>query len=273
MVSPKQLDRLSRIQTHWTLVFQAHHGEGEAVTYAQQQLLLRYYRPIFRYLRALVRAGDVAEELTHEFAVRFLRGDFKRADPSRGRFRDLLKQAVRNLAIDYWRRRQLERNNTPFPSPEKWPKAALEGDWRRSPPEQLRAVGPNLDPAADDRIFLRGWREEVLAQAWQALARMEGEGGCSYLSVLHFRATHPQQRSAELAGLVGSHLGKPLSEAAFRQLLHRAREKFADPLVAEVGRSLETSDPDAIEAELIELQLLAYCGQAVTRLRRSQLLE
>jgi DNA-directed RNA polymerase specialized sigma24 family protein len=273
MVSQKQLERLSRIQTRWTLVLQAHRGEGEAVTYAQQQLLLRYYRPIYRYLRALVRAGDTAEELTHEFAVRFLRGDFKRADPSRGRFRDLLKQAVRNLAIDYWRRRQLERNRTPFPPPRKWPKVPRDGDWRRAPPEPKRAAGPNLDPAEDDRVFLRGWREEVLAQAWQALARFEDQSGCSYLTVLHLRATCPQLRCTELADLASTQLGKPLSETAFRQLLHRAREKFADLLVAEVARSLATSDPDAVEAELVELRLLAYCRQATTRLRKSSFLE
>jgi RNA polymerase sigma-70 factor (ECF subfamily) len=120
-------------------------------------------------------------------------------------------------------------------------------------------------------VFLQGWRDEVLVQAWQALARIEDQGGCFYLTVLHFRATFPQQRCAELARLVSSHLGKPLSEAAFRQLLHRAREKFAELLVAEVARSLATSNPDAIEAELIELQLLAYCRQAVARLRKAYL--
>src|SRR6266540_2271520 len=94
--------RLSRIKTRWTMVYQAHVGKGDHVSTAQNWLVMRYYRSVFRYLRAMVRDLDVAEDLTNEFVVRFLRGDFKQADPSRGRFRNLLKRALRHLAIDYW---------------------------------------------------------------------------------------------------------------------------------------------------------------------------
>jgi RNA polymerase sigma-70 factor (ECF subfamily) len=265
----KQSERLSRIRTRWTIVFQAHQGNGAGVTAAQQKLLLRYYRPVYRYLRAMVRDGDTAEELTHEFVVRFLRGDFKRADPSRGRFRDLLKLALRHLAIDYWRRQRRERAKTPFPLPTEWQGTAADSDWHRQPPPPKREPAPDLDSPEFDRTFLRGWRDEVLLQAWRALARFEDRTGCSYLTVLRLRAKFAKQPSAELARLLGAHLGKPLSDPAFRQLLRRARAKFADLLVAEVARSLATSDPDAVEAELIELDLLFYCRRAVARLREA----
>src|SRR5438128_326991 len=90
--------RLSQIQTQWTLMFHAHQGQGSAAT-AAGQLLLRYYRAVYRYLLGTVREPAVAEELAQEFAVRFLRGDFQRANPESGRFRDFLKTALRHLAV------------------------------------------------------------------------------------------------------------------------------------------------------------------------------
>jgi hypothetical protein len=76
---------------------------------------------------------------------------------------------------------------------------------------------------------------------------------------------------AELAAVASSRLGKRLSEAAFRQALCRAREKFADFLVAEVARTLGTTDADAIEQELIDLDLLPYCRGPVARMRQAPL--
>src|SRR5438445_11378604 len=105
MDSDDQKSRLSSIQTQWTKLFEAHQGPGDAATAAQRQLLSRYYSVVYRYLLAMVRDPMVAEDLTQEFAVRFLRGDFKQANPERGRFRDFLKTALRHLAQDHWRKK------------------------------------------------------------------------------------------------------------------------------------------------------------------------
>jgi RNA polymerase sigma factor (sigma-70 family) len=249
--------RLSRIKTRWTMVYQAHRGVGDQLTSAQKWLLLRYYRSAFRYLRALVRDVDVAEELTQEFVVRFLRGDFKRADPTRGRFRDLLKRALRHLAIDYWRHKRVEKERMGLPISE----------------ELLGTAIPNFDTTEADRTFLRGWRAEMLGQAWRALARFQQRTRWCYYTVLRFQFDHKKKRASELAQLLSARLGKPLNENAFRQLLSRARQKFADLLVTEVARSLATTDPDAVTAELIELNLLSYCRRSLARLRQSNVPE
>jgi RNA polymerase sigma-70 factor (ECF subfamily) len=288
MAAPSANRILSCISTSWSEVYKAHQGQGGEVVTAQRRLLLRYYQPIFRYLRAIVRDADAAEELTHEFVVRFLRGDFRQADPSRGRFRDLVKQALRHLAIDYWRGKRAEKERAPIPLAEDWPAAPAEADWRYSPPPRRqgapRASGgpanrrrrpprrrpePALDTAEADRTFLRGWRVEMLSQAWRALAQFQEQTRCSYHTVLRLRADRPEARCAELARLAGERLGRPFSEGALRQALCRAREKFADFLVAEVARTLATSDPDAIEQELIDLNLLSYCRGPVARMRKS----
>jgi RNA polymerase sigma-70 factor (ECF subfamily) len=273
------------------MVFQAHRGDGRETVTAQEWLLLRYYRSVFRYLRAMVRDGDTAEELTHEFVVRFLRGDFKRANPARGRFRDLLKRALRHLAIDHWRRKRVEKEKRPEPLSENWEESLPDADWRNHPPPRRRPPKTSeslvvdwrseppplrrlsetdLEGAADDQTFLRGWRTEMLGHAWKALARFEEETRCSYHTALRARADHPRVCISELTQFVSSQLNHTLTEGAFRQLLRRARQKFADFLVAEVARSLSSSDPDAIEAELVELDLLLYCGQSIARLRKSK---
>ena len=95
---------LNEIETFWSDVSQAHSGEPEAAHAAQARLMLRYIGAIRRFLLALTRDPEVADELTQEFALRALLGSFKGADPSRGRFRDLVRTAVRNLVHDYHRR-------------------------------------------------------------------------------------------------------------------------------------------------------------------------
>jgi RNA polymerase sigma factor (sigma-70 family) len=245
MSSDETSRRLSRIQTHWTAVFQAHGGQGGAVAEAKQELLLRYHGAVFRYLVAMLRDPVAAEELTQEFAVRFLRGDFRRADPERGRFRDFLKTAVRRLAIDYWQRQAREKQARPLP-------------------EESLLAGAASD-AGSDEAFLKGWREELLAHAWESLAKFAEGTGSPCHAVLRFKTGHPEAHSAEMAAELGRQLGRTFSEAAMRQALYRARQVFADLLVEEVARSLGQADVERLEQELIELDLLDYCRLALDR--------
>ncbi len=71
--------------------------------------MLRYGGAVQRYLLASVRDPDAASDLAQEFALRFLRGDFHRADPGRGRFRDFVKRAIYHLMIDHFRERKKSR--------------------------------------------------------------------------------------------------------------------------------------------------------------------
>src|SRR5438552_1019342 len=108
-------DHLSQITTRWSLLLKANRPES-ADRSAQAELLVRYARPVFRYLRRLVGDPDAAQDLCQEFAVRFLRGDFRHVRPERGRFRDYLKTALYRLAGDYRRRRQARGRDVEFDS-------------------------------------------------------------------------------------------------------------------------------------------------------------
>lgn len=235
--------QLSRISTHWTVICQAHDGPGDAVQAAQQELLQRYGKAVHRYLLGALRDVHAADELTQEFALRFLRGDLRGADPQRGRFRNYLKGVLFHLVADHRRRRQAQ----PLP----------DGHDPAAPPE----------PSDPDQEFLASWRDELLNRAWKALARIEQQTGQPFHTVLHFRAAHVEMRSGEIAQQLVGLMGKPLTADWVRQTLHRARDKFADLLLAEVLHTLDTPTAEELEQELIDLGLLEYCRPALERFR------
>jgi RNA polymerase sigma-70 factor (ECF subfamily) len=239
--------RLSQIATRWSLVFEAHQDRQDSAARARAALVHRYRGAIYRYLLGAVRNPDVADDLAQDFALRLVRGDFKRADPGRGRFRDFLKTALYHLIIDYQRR------PAPLQLAEGVPELAT----------------PAEDPGSDQE-FLARWREELFNRSWEGLEQVERETGQPYHAVLRYRAEHPEVRSAAMAEQLGAKLGKAFTDVAIRKLLQRARERFGDLLLAEVARSLESDDPAALEQELIDLDLLAYCREALERFVRSR---
>jgi RNA polymerase sigma-70 factor (ECF subfamily) len=83
--------------------------------------------------------------------------------------------------------------------------------------------------------------------------------------VLRAKIDQPQLRSAELAQHVGILLGRTFTEVGIRQMVHRARQRFAELLVAEVAATLPASGSQQLEEELIELGLLDYCRPALPR--------
>src|SRR5215471_15423383 len=97
---------LGDIATHWTVVRRAHAGSGDEVDRARQELMERYSGAVYRYLRAALRDVHAADDLFQEFALRFLRGDFRNANPERGRFRDFVKTALYHLIVDHQNRRR-----------------------------------------------------------------------------------------------------------------------------------------------------------------------
>jgi RNA polymerase sigma-70 factor (ECF subfamily) len=245
---------LSQIQTLWSVVELAH-GDDVAMQSAQQKMLDRYGGAVRRYALAALRDEDAADEVFQEFALKFVRGDFRGADPGKGRFRAFVKTVVYRLIVDYQRRKK---------------KLGREGQMHSNlaePGELASAGGTGGDN--EDALFHASWRDELLARCWGKLAEYECTSGKPYHTVLRYRVKHPEARSGELAEGLAKLMGKPLNAGAVRVTLHRAREAFADLLLDEVINSLADSSLDAAENELIELDLLSYCKPALDR-RREQ---
>lgn len=236
--------RLSRISTLWSVVHGANQFASESARSARRRLLECYGGAVRRYLRRLLRDPSAADDVFQEFALRLLRGDLRGADPRRGRFRDFVKGTLIHLAADYRKRQQ------------KWPGPL--------PAEGAAAV---TDPGGvfPEDPFADCWRDELLARAWAALAKTDVRTGQPFFAVLRFRADHPEMRSPRMAEQLATQLGRPFTAAGVRQILHRARQKFAEYLLDEVTNAMACPTPEGVEQELVELGLLDYCRPALER--------
>jgi RNA polymerase sigma-70 factor (ECF subfamily) len=234
--------RLSQIATRWSLLDQAHVGIDADRIAAQSELLTRYCGPVYHYLRRLVRDDGLAEDLCQEFALRFLRGDFRHADPNRGRFRDYLKASLVHL-VGESRRRRAHPTLT---------------DYGENPIVDDSPAPPELA----DRMFTDLWRTELLNRTWLALAEASARSGDCFHEVLKLKSDDPSRTASTLAELLGRILGRPVTPDSARQSLHRARQRFAELLRAEVAASVPTDEPALIDAELADLGLLVYLPPA-----------
>lgn len=228
--------RLSKIATMWTDVFRAHGSGVDAAVAARHRQMLRYSGAVYRYLLGAIRDPDAASDLSQEFALRFLRGDFHRAAPDRGRFRDYLKTTLVNLANDFHRSRQAS------------PKA-LAAD-AAAPPDSIDGVD-----------FESNWRAELLEQTWKALA----EANPTFHATLLLRIEEPDLPSGEMADLLTKQLGRPITAENVRKTIQRAHAKFADLLLELVAESLDEPSNADLEDELKALDLLRYCRAALDR--------
>jgi RNA polymerase sigma-70 factor (ECF subfamily) len=236
--------RLSLIPTQWSLVYRAHHGSAESAKPARQQLLERYGGAVHRYLCKVLGDPDAAAEVFQEFALQLLHGDLREANPQRGRFRNFVKGTLRHLIADYRKERR---------------------EWPGPLPEDSAELLAGSEDAGSDRQFVESWCDELLSRAWAGLAGIEGSTGQPFHAVLRYRADHPDMRAPQLAQELTGQLGRPFTAVGIRQILHRAREKFAALLLDEVIHSLENATAQQVDEELAELGLFEYCRPVLER--------
>ena len=238
-------DRLSQIQTLWSVVRRAHADQSVEARSAQQEILDRYGAAIHRYLLGAFRDPTAADDAYQEFALRFVAGGYRSADPEKGRFRAFLKTILYRLVVEHHRgqkRRGARQMDSALPEP---------------------AV---VDQMRSDASFLQTWKDELLKRAWAALEAMEASTDRPVFTVLRARVEAPEGRSSELADQLSQKLGKPVSAASLRVMVHRARGEFARLLLEEVAQTLDAPTRTTMEEELIELGLLEYCRPAMERL-------
>jgi RNA polymerase sigma factor (sigma-70 family) len=228
--------RLDSMTTRWSLVRRAHQASILSAGQARNELVLRYSSAIRSYVRAILQDDARADELAQDAVVRLLSGDFAGADPNRGRFRDLLKVSVRNMARNHW-----EKEN------------------RRRPAAVNIDEIAGATQASDDSAWIAGWRQNALDLTWSALESFErSQPGSSAVSMLRLRARFPEASSEELVKRLAEKTGKSITPEALRQQLRRARVKFAELLIEEIADGLENSTPDDVEEELAALGLIDY---------------
>jgi RNA polymerase sigma-70 factor (ECF subfamily) len=237
-------ERLSEISTAWTALRQLHGGVQAEADEALQLLVQRYRGAVYRYLLCALGDAAEAEDLTQEFFLGMLQGRFRHADPGRGRFRDYVRTSLFHEVSRARKRRR------------KQPRTQADLN--------TRGDAALVEQAQGEQLFNQGWCDELLARAWDALRQARP----GFYTVLRFRAEHPEMPSAKMAEALRGRRGEGLTAEGVRQTLHRARERFAELLLAEVAHSLEPATPETVEEELRELGLLGYCRTALSRLAR-----
>ena len=241
-------NRLSQIETMWSVVRRAHDDEETAARSAQQQMIDRYGPAIRRYLIAALRDPEAADEVYQEFCLKFITGKFQNANPEKGRFRNFVKTSIINLMYEHHRKGKRRREQQP-----------IELDVDAATDEEYQNQ--------HDAQFANVWREQVLERCWHELKEQDRHRGRDYYQILRFRVDHPEMRSGQLADSLSEHLGKPMSAGSVRVTLHRARDAFAHILMNDVRDSLTDDSLDGLEAELIDLDLHKYCKDVIGELR------
>lgn len=135
-------------ETSWSLLARTSQ-QGDTGVRAKQEFAQRYYRPVEAFLAALVKDNDWAQDLAHEFFVRIMDGGglLNHADKQRS-FREYLKQVLRNLVKDDYRRNRRASNQA---HPDR-----TAGGWD--------TVGAAALPAAE-AAFHEAWVRLTLAEA------------------------------------------------------------------------------------------------------------
>ena len=137
-------------ETSWTLLAKAREQSDRGAR-AREDFADRYYRPVQQFLLLLVQDGEQAQELAQEFFTRLSGpgGLLERARPEKGAFRNYLRESLRNLVRDCYRRDRAQALQT-------HPDQASAGGW-----DVIELPGY---PAAE-AAFHREWVKVTLAEA------------------------------------------------------------------------------------------------------------
>jgi RNA polymerase sigma-70 factor (ECF subfamily) len=227
---------LSQMSTPWTQIIRARELSSAESEEARRALIAFYGSVIHRYLLAATRDQALADDLYQDFALQLVRGDFRRADPTIGRFRDYLRVT---LARQVNRARQRAR--------------------------ALPLQGSSEPATTDAEAFQSIWLEELMQRAWQALDELQRTSGKPLYIVLRFRADHPELSSSEIAARLSGPMGKPLTAQWVRKWTHLGRRAFADCMIRDVARSIAYPTRENLERELSDLGLLEHCREALDR--------
>lgn len=214
--------------TAWTLVRRVQ--AGEALPTAEQALDVlcqTYWEPVRRYLRALGCVEAEAEDVTQEFFASFLRtGGFERANPELAKLRTFIKLAAGNFLANHWRKKAAQRRG---------------GGAGAENIDEVPEIA-ETERSLAEQAYDREWAQAVLSAALAKVAAGYAKRGRADI----FEAVKEgllRPGGIADAPAVAKRLGIP--ESQVRLAVHRARQRLAETLKAEVSATVE----DAAQAD------------------------
>ncbi|MEO5722211.1 MAG: sigma-70 family RNA polymerase sigma factor [Chthoniobacterales bacterium] len=235
--------------TRWSVVLAAGADSENGARSALAQLCQLYWRPIFAFISRRGFSAMDAQDLTQDFFLTVLEGDFlQRADPERGRFRSLLLKTLQNFLNDaHDKRRALKRGGGR--------EIVSWDDWMAEAPSHLSLSKQALDSATPERLFDIRWAATVVERAMARLREeCEARGRRRVFDALSGCLVKDRGEISytELATNLG------VAEADVKRLLHQMRVRYRALLRGEVMRTVE-SDAD-VEDEIRHLCAVLAAG-------------
>jgi RNA polymerase sigma-70 factor (ECF subfamily) len=237
------------VTTRWSLILSGTGSKGKEheTNTALAELCRIYWQPIFAFICRRGYSTHDAEDLTQDFFVIILEGDWlQNADPSRGRFRSLLLKSLQNFLNDAADKIHARKRGGDV--------SFISWDaWVSEVPSQLSISTHRLDSLPPERLFDVRWAATVVERALRRLCEeCERLGRRQVFDVLSVYLTMERDdvSTASLATTLG------IAQSTVKKLLYRMRQRYRWLLRDEVAQTVE--NPADIEDELRYL-----CGALV----------
>ena len=212
---------------------------------ALEDICTGYWLPIYAFIRRTGVRPAEAEELTQEFLMRMVEGEYlSKAERERGKLRTFLLACVKHFLSDQRRHaNRLKRGGGQVPI--SIDQAVAEHGYAAEP----------VDEITPDALFERRWAVSLMNQVMEKLARqMEKEGKRPlYDALLPF--THLGSKTSSIAE-AAEKLG--MNEAAVKMSISRLRQRLRDFLREAVAETLGPDDD--LEVEMLHLRSLLAAG-------------
>lgn len=239
-------DDPSMTRTDWSMIQKAIGGEeaGAAAGSAMEQLARRYWPAVYAFIRSTGRDVHESADLTQGFVCDVVigRGLLATADQQRGRFRNLLLEALRNYLHE---RHRNEHAACRSPVGNASGSVALD-------PQELSDLDVGVDQPPDEAFDMQ-WGATLIRRVLEQVQRScVSDGMEPHWSVFEFRVARPMllgESPTSYDVLVRRLELNDASQAA--NMMVTVKRRFARTLFVEAARTV--GDPEEAEAELNEL--------------------
>ena len=233
----------SRFQTtHWTVIFSACAAERPRRAEALEQLLGRYWRPVYCYLRRKGHGNEEAKDLVQGFFCEVIlrRGLLRWASQTKGRFRTLLLGALDRYCSNVRRDRVAKKRH---PAGGLVSLDATAAQW-------LAAGNPETDP---EQAFHYAWASQLVDEVLLAVkAGCSAEGKLIHWHVFRERVLGPILYGAERPSLPALCRQYRIPyEAKASNMIVTVKRRFQKEMARRI-REVVGSDAD-VEQEILDL--------------------
>jgi RNA polymerase sigma factor (sigma-70 family) len=229
-------------ETRWSIVQRAQGTEPTVeARRALEDICKGYWLPIYSFVRRTGVRPAEAEELTQEFLMRMVEGEYlAKAERERGKLRTFLLACVKHFLAGHRRTsNRLKRGGG---------QVVISID--QAVAEHGYAAEP-VDELTPEVVFERRWAMSLMNQVMEALGKqMELEGKRALFDGL-LPFTHLQAPSTSIAD-AAEKLG--MNEASVKMAISRLRQRLRDRLREAVAETLAPGED--LEAEMLHLRSL-----------------